>query len=83
MLKLAFDRATFKEFVVRDTGGRVSDLLAGALDGGFLAGVPLGRWYEELADCFLVTVTEKRTRDEIDGLAACLARRPLTAALHA
>jgi glycine dehydrogenase subunit 1 len=82
-LKLAFDRATFKEFVVRDTGGRVSDLLAGALDCGFLAGVPLGPWYEDLADCFLVTVTEKRTREEIDGLAACLARRPLTAALHA
>ena len=37
------------------------------------AGVPLARWYPELADCFLVTVTEKRTRAEIDGLAACLA----------
>jgi len=82
-LKLAFDRPTFKEFVVRDTDGRVADLLAGALDCGFLAGVPLGAWYEDLADCFLVTVTEKRTREEIDGLAACLTRRPLTAVLHA
>jgi glycine dehydrogenase subunit 1 len=31
--------------------------------------VPLGRWYPELDDCFLVAVTEKRTREEIDGLA--------------
>ena len=56
---------------LRDTSGRVDELLADALDAGFFAGVPLGRWYPELADCFLVCVTEKRTRDEIDGLAAC------------
>ncbi len=82
-LKLAFDRPMFKEFVVRSEGGAPDELLAGALDCGFLAGVPLGRWYDDLADCFLVTVTEKRTREEIDGLAACLARRPLTASVHA
>ncbi|HEV3137040.1 MAG TPA: aminomethyl-transferring glycine dehydrogenase subunit GcvPA [Pirellulales bacterium] len=71
-LSLAFDRPTFKEFVVRAQGGRVNDLLARACQSGFLAGIPLGRWYPELADCFLVSVTEKRTRDEIDALAACL-----------
>jgi glycine dehydrogenase subunit 1 len=71
-LSLAFDHPTFKEFVVRAKGGRVEDLLARACEGGFLAGVPLGRWYPDLADCFLVSVTEKRTRDEIDALAACL-----------
>ena len=31
-------------------------------DAGFLAGVPLGQWYPELDDCFLVAVTEKRTK---------------------
>ena len=40
--------------------------------GGFLAGVPLGRWYPELDDCFLVAVTEKRTQREIDALAESL-----------
>ena len=40
----------------------VEALLAEASDAGFFAGVPLGRWYPELADCLLVTVTEKRTR---------------------
>jgi glycine dehydrogenase subunit 1 len=71
-LSLAFNRPTFKEFVVRDRQGRVEQLLASALDDGFFAGVPLGRWYPEMADCFLVSVTEKRTKEEIDQLADCL-----------
>ena len=62
-LDAAFDRPTFKEFVVRDRDGRVDELLArGARAPAFFAGVPLGRWYPELADCLLVAVTEKRTR---------------------
>jgi glycine dehydrogenase subunit 1 len=71
-LSLAFRRPTFKEFVVRAKGGNVEAMLARACERGYLAGVPLARWYPELADSFLVTVTERRTRDEIDGLAACL-----------
>jgi glycine dehydrogenase subunit 1 len=73
-LAMAFDRPTFKEFVVRDSADAVDELLAAALDEGFFAGVPLGRWYPQLSDCLLVCVTEKRTREEIDGLAACLTR---------
>jgi len=69
---LAFQRPTFKEFVLRANGGDVSRLISGACEQGFLAGVPLERWYPELADCFLVSVTERRTRDEIDALATCL-----------
>jgi glycine cleavage system P protein (glycine dehydrogenase) subunit 1 len=70
---------TFKEFVVRDREGRVKELLAGALDAGFLAGVPLGPWYPELDDCFLVAVTEKRTKQEIDALVGKLAQENKTA----
>jgi glycine dehydrogenase subunit 1 len=73
-LKLAFQRPTFKEFVVRAKGADVERLLSRACDDGYLAGVPLGRWYPQLADCFLVSVTEKRTRDQLDGLAACVGR---------
>jgi glycine dehydrogenase subunit 1 len=68
----AFTQPSFKEFVVRDREGRVPELLSRACEAGYLAGVPLGRWYSELEDCFLVAVTEKRTRAEIDGWAACL-----------
>jgi glycine dehydrogenase subunit 1 len=62
----------FKEFVVRDKQGRVDELLAAAIDAGCLAGMSLARWYPDLADCFLVTVTEKRTQDQIDALAQFL-----------
>jgi glycine dehydrogenase subunit 1 len=73
---LAFAGPYFKEFVVRDRSGQVAELLATATDAGYLAGVPLGRWYPELADCFLVAVTEQRTREQIDGWAECLAQQP-------
>ena len=72
-LKLPFDRPTFKEFVVRDRRGDVPALLEQAGRSGFFAGVPLARWYPDLADCFLIAVTEKRSKDEIDRLTECLA----------
>lgn len=71
--KLAFNQPTFKEFVIRDVDGEVQKLMADAADMGYQAGIPLGRWYDELEDCFLVAVTEKRTAEEIDGLAEALA----------
>ena len=82
-LSLEFDRPYFKEFVVRAPQGLVEPLLERAYrDDGLLAGVPLGRWYPELADCFLVTVTEKRSRDEIDCLAESLSDIHVLAATH-
>lgn len=82
--ELAFPRATFKEFVIRDTSGQVEALLTEAAQQGIFAGVALGRWYPHLADCFLIAVTEKRTKAEIDRLAACLANTsPTASALHA
>ncbi len=75
--ELAFPSAPyFKEFVVRDRAGQVESLLQSAAENGYFAGVALGRWYPELADCFLVCVTEKRTREEIDGLVQTLAAAP-------
>ena len=71
-LTSAFDSAFFKEFVVRDACGAPGSLVADLLDAGYLAGVPLGQWYPELDDCLLVAVTEKRTRTQIDGLAAAV-----------
>jgi glycine dehydrogenase subunit 1 len=71
-LTRAFAQPVFKEFVVRDGDGEVRELLQRAYEAGFLAGIPLGRWYPELHDCFLVAVTEKRTREEIDRWSDCL-----------
>jgi glycine dehydrogenase subunit 1 len=69
-LSPAFERPTFKEFALRVRGGNVERLLQSARAQGIFAGVPLGRWYPELADCLLVAVTEKRTKAEIDRWAA-------------
>jgi len=77
-LSMVFDRPTFKEFAVRSSDRPVEELLEAARAQGVFAGVPLGRWYPELADCLLVAVTEKRTKDEIDGLARCLQSDPET-----
>ena len=69
---LAFDQPTFKEFVIRDAENDVDGLLKTALDAGYLAGLPLGRWYPELSDCLLIAVTERRTKEESDGLVTAL-----------
>ena len=72
-LPLRFERPFFKEFVVRASEGQIEEWLQKAADAGYFAGIALGRWYPELADSMLITVTEKRSRGEIDGLVAALA----------
>jgi glycine dehydrogenase subunit 1 len=60
---------TLNEFTLslpKDSREVVEKLLAR----GFAAGVPLGDHYREMENCLVVTVTEKRTREEIDALAA-------------
>lgn len=78
-LSRAFAAPTFKEFVVRDSLAGVDELVARGLEQGYFAGVPLGQWYPELADCLLVCVTEKRTKAQIDALAAVLSESLTTA----
>jgi glycine dehydrogenase subunit 1 len=82
-LSLAFSHPTFKEFVVRDRQGDVPELIQRGLDASILAGVPLEPWYPDLADCFLVAVTEKRTRAQIDALASALTQSTKAAAAYA
>ena len=75
-LQPAFHQPVFKEFVLRATDGRVEERLQTALGHNLLAGVALGRWYPELSDCFLVAVTEKRTKSQIDRLVEVLTNWP-------
>ncbi len=67
-VSLRFGAPFFKEFTVRLP--KPPDRVVGRLARQkILAGVPLKAWDRKLADCLLVAVTEKRTREEIDALA--------------
>jgi glycine dehydrogenase subunit 1 len=77
-LEMAFPRrAFFKEFAVRCRGS-VAEQSALARRAGFEIGPSLDRYagsgLPSQLDCFLVAVTERRTRDEIDRLVAALRR---------
>ena len=71
--ELVMDRPTFKEFVLRSKNKPVSEVLQKADEAGLMAGIDLGRWYPEYENCLLITVTEKRTKAEIDQLVSCFA----------
>ena len=68
---LVFDTPSFNEFVVRSREP-VATVLTRLETAGILGGIPLGEDYPELADCFLVCVTEQNQRAEIDALVAAL-----------
>ena len=70
-VSLKFNTPFVKEFTL-SLPGNVEAALAQLRDAGYLGGLPTGEWYPDHADGLTVAVTEKRTRAEIDGLAAAL-----------
>jgi glycine dehydrogenase subunit 1 len=68
-VSLKYRRPFFKEFTAQ-VPGNVPALLERLLKAGYHAGLPLGRWYPQMQNCVSVAVTEKRTRQEIDGFVA-------------
>jgi glycine dehydrogenase subunit 1 len=69
--RIKFDRPFFKEFVV-ETKFPVDKVISRLCDRKIMAGVPLKSFYSELENCFLVAVTEKRTRKELDYFVSTL-----------
>jgi glycine dehydrogenase subunit 1 len=65
---IPFNGPTFNEFSIR-LPKRADDVVASLLQQGIAAGVPLGSYYPGEENSLVVTVTEKRTRGEIDLLA--------------
>jgi len=63
----AFAAPFFREFVVKSKRP-VAELNHALLRHGILGGYDLGQDYPELTNHWLVAVTEKRTKDEIDNL---------------
>jgi glycine dehydrogenase subunit 1 len=63
--------ATFNEFTISLPKG-AAEVVESLLASGVAAGVPLGEYYPGMDNALVVTVTEKRTKVEIDRLAALL-----------
>jgi len=59
---------TFNEFVI-SLPKPAAPVVAKLLASGIAAGVPLGEYYPGMDNCLTVTVTEKRSREEIELLA--------------
>ena len=72
-LEPRFDGAFLNEFVLR-VPGDAQELVRELCARGWLVGPALGRDYPELSDCLLLAATERRTREEIEGLAAAVRR---------
>lgn len=68
---IPFSGPTFKEFVVK-SHKPWSTVYHALLERNILAGIPLEQFYPQLKDHFLVCVTEKRTREELDQFLAGL-----------
>ncbi len=61
----------FNEFVL-DLPCEAADVIAQLIEKGFAAGFPLSRYYDGMDNCILISVTEKRTKQEIGMLAEAL-----------
>ncbi len=66
-----FDRPFFKEIAVR-TPSSPSRLLNKLLDRKIIGGLDLSGLYPELGNVMLISVTEKRTREDIDCLVSAI-----------
>src|SRR5450756_372458 len=72
-LPLKFSGPFFNEFVVK-AGARLPEAVNRALlEKKIVGGLPLGRFYPELADCMLLCATEMTKRADMDALAGVLA----------
>jgi len=69
--RLKFGRPFFKEFVI-ETPVPAEKIVERLIAKGILAGLPLGRFEEGMANCLLIAVTEKRSKAEMDSLVGAL-----------
>ncbi|MCK4284062.1 MAG: glycine dehydrogenase, partial [Candidatus Brocadiae bacterium] len=64
-------RWSFNEFVL-DLPCEAADVIAKLIEKGFAAGFPLSRYYKGMENSMLISITEKRTKQQIGMLAEAL-----------
>lgn len=69
--KVKFNSPYFKEIAI-DFGKDIGEINQKLMDKGFLGGYDLGKDYPQLQGVMLICVTEKRSREEIDGFIQAL-----------
>ncbi|MFC1482841.1 aminomethyl-transferring glycine dehydrogenase subunit GcvPA [Candidatus Margulisiibacteriota bacterium] len=67
VIKIINTKPTFNEFVI-ELPKNANSVVKKLMKKGIAAGLPLGMFYKNMNNCMLITVTEKRTKDEIDTL---------------
>jgi glycine dehydrogenase subunit 1 len=72
-VKPRFGGKFFNEFAARVEGKSVDEVNRGLLRQKIIGGLPLGRFYPELADSVLLCATEMSRREEIDLVAEAVA----------
>jgi glycine cleavage system P protein (glycine dehydrogenase) subunit 1 len=65
-LPARFSGPFFNEFVTRVEGRTPDEVNRALLEKKIVGGIPLGRWYAELADSMLLCATEMSRRDDMD-----------------
>ena len=70
-VKVLNESPTFNEFVI-STSCDATDLLEKMSEEGFYAGINLGNLFEGLENAILVSVTEKRTKEQMDSFVEAL-----------
>ncbi len=68
-LPLQFDGPFFNEFVVKTNGRSAAQINAALLEENIIGGLPLERFYPELAGCMLLCATEMNKRAHMDAVA--------------
>ena len=68
-LPLRFRGPFFNEFVARTNGRTPQQVNEMLLEKKIVGGLPLGRFYPELADCLLFCATEMSRREQMDAVA--------------
>ncbi len=68
-----FDRPFFKEFVIRINSNKpVSEYIELLSNKGFLAGIELKPYFDNMDNTLLIAVTEKRTKQEMDEFCSAI-----------
>jgi glycine dehydrogenase subunit 1 len=72
-LPLRFRGPFFNEFVTRTNGHSPGEVNERLLESKIIGGLPLGRYYPELADCMVLCATEMNRREQMDAVAGVFA----------